>query len=352
MVKKKKKIILVCITIVVLLCIIIPHGISIMIYNENFGKRFETISWMERSIDEFEGLNAQRYTFESNKGQQLVGYTYYKEDVDTKGIIVISHGLGGGGHNSYIDVADYFATNGYIVFAYDATGNDESEGDSVEGIPQGVIDLEYAIKFIKKDTDFNDLPIMLFGHSWGAYSVGSVLNIYPDINAVVMVAGFNHSMDILEEGGQRIAGSAISLLVPYLSAIERIKFGSYSRYSCIDGFENSNAGVMIVHSTDDDMVSFENQYQMFYDRYNHIPRFTFISYVNRGHDYIYYSDTSSQYKTTLNKQFVEFVNSLDHELTAEIKTEYMNKNLDKTQLFALDTELLEEIISFYDSFIK
>ena len=326
-----------------------------MIYQEYFGRRYETISWIERSIDEFDGLTAKRHLFNSNNGQQLVGYTYYKETVDAKGIVIISHGFGGGGHNSYMDVADYFATHGYIVFAYDVTGNDESEGDSVEGIPQGVIDLDYAIRFIKGEEDYNDLPIMLFGHSWGAYSVGSVLNVHPDISAVVMVAGFNQSMDIIEEAGRQMVGEAMNLFVPYLSVIERIKFGSYSRYSCVDGFENSDAGVMIIHSADDDVVSYENQYQMFYDRYSHITRFTFISCVDKGHDYVYYSDASSQYKDTLNKDFAEYINSLDEELTAEVaemRTEYMNNNLDKTQLFALDTELLEQIISFFDSFAK
>lgn len=353
--RTKKKIILLFITLVLFLCIIIPSGISIMIYHGSFGSRYETISWMKRSIDEFDDLNAQQHMFKSNKGQQLVGYTYYKETVDTKGIIIISHGLGGGGHNSYMDVADYFATHGYIVFAYDATGNDESEGDSVEGIPQGVIDLDYAIRFIRSSTDFKNLPIMLFGHSWGAYSAGSVLNVHPHINAVVMVAGFNQSMDMIEEEGQRIAGESgevMSIFMPYLSIIERVKFGSYSNYSCTKGFENSDAAVMIIHSADDNKVSFENHYEMFYDKYSHIPRYSFISYVDRGHDYVYYSNTSSQYKDTLNKNFEEYLNSLDQELTAEIKTDYMIENIDKTQLFDLDTDLLEQIISFLDSYAK
>ena len=54
-----------------------------------------------------------------------------------------------------MDVADYLSSNGYLVFAYDATGNDESEGDAVNGLPQGIIDLDYAIRFIKESNEFN-----------------------------------------------------------------------------------------------------------------------------------------------------------------------------------------------------
>lgn len=38
-----------------------------------------------------------------------------------------------------MDCANYFAKNGYYVFAYDATGSGKSDG--VGGVPQGVIDL-------------------------------------------------------------------------------------------------------------------------------------------------------------------------------------------------------------------
>lgn len=352
MLKNKKKIIIaLCITLIVLF-VIAPLFLSVYIYKSNFGSRYETISWMVRSLNEFPGLNAHKYTFASNNEQQLVGYSYYREPKNIKGVIVIAHGLGGGGHNSYMDVANHFATNGYIVFAYDATGNDESEGDNVRGIPQGLIDLDYAIQFVKENEEFKDLPIMLFGHSWGAYSVGSVLNVHPDIRAVVMIAGFNKSADIIEEEGQRIMGSGMSLLMPYISIVERVKFGTYASYNCIDGFEASNAGVMIIHSVNDDMVSFENQFERFSDTYQNNSRFTFIRYENRGHDYVYYSDASKEYRNEINNQFTEYVNSLDTELTAEIKTEYMNEHLEKNMLFDLDIELMDKIVSFYDKYAK
>jgi hypothetical protein len=62
-----------------------------------------------------------------------------------------------------MDCANYFAQNGYYVFAYDATGTDESEGNGVGGLPQGVIDLDYAISFVEESKEIPDLPIVLFG---------------------------------------------------------------------------------------------------------------------------------------------------------------------------------------------
>jgi len=101
-----------------------------------------------------------------------------------------------------------------------------------------------------------------------------------------MIAGFNKSMDIIEEEGKRIVGNAMSLFVPYLSTIERIKFGAYAGYNCMDGLNNSDAGAMIIHSTDDEMVSFDNQYQRFYKEFKNNSRIKFVKYGDRGYDHV------------------------------------------------------------------
>ena len=79
---------------------------------------------MACSVSDFDGLKVEECTFPSDSGQ-----------------------------NTYMDVADYFTSNVYLAFAYDATGNDKSEGDSVEGLPQGVIDLDYALRYIKQSDE-------------------------------------------------------------------------------------------------------------------------------------------------------------------------------------------------------
>lgn len=349
---KKRKLIIIFGIVLILLLVIIPFGISVMIYEDNFGSRYETYAPMARSIDEFEGLKLEKYTFPSNQGQKLAGYKYYKDFDTYKGVVVIAHGLGGGGHNSYMDMADLFASNGYIVFAYDATGNDESEGNSVRGLPQGIADLDYAIQFVKQTSDFAGLPIMLFGHSWGGYSAGSVLSLHPDVKAVVIVAGFNKSMDIIEEEGKRIAGEGVQIFMPYISSYERIKLGKYASYNCMAGFENSDAGVMIIHSTDDEMISPEVSFDVFEENYKNDTRFRFKRFENRGHSYIYYSDKAHEYIDTFNATFDQYVSSLDTELTAEIKEAYLKENLDKKSMYQLDHELMNQIIEFYDNYTK
>lgn len=348
--KKSKKIILIAAACVIAAVIFaVMPVLTVIVYEDNFGGRYETAEWMAYSVSDFEGLRVEECTFASNDGQLLAGYGYYKENQEIKGVVVIAHGLGGGGHNTYMDVADYFTSHGYLVFAYDATGTDKSGGDAVEGLPQGVIDLDYALRYVKQADTYKDLPIVLFGHSWGGYSAGNVLNCHPDVKAAVLVAGFDRSTELFEQQGRSMAGSAIELFMPYVALYERIKFGKYAGYSAIEGFANSDAGIMIIHSKDDTTVLPENGYDKFYAAYGGDSRFCFVEYEDRGHGYIYYSEEAKRYREQLNKDYTAYVQANGGQYSAELKAAFMKENLDKGRCYEFDDALMERILAFYDS---
>ena len=358
---KKKSGILLRILLGVVL--ILTAGLWIMtvsIYNDNFDKRFTSYEPYMLKVSDFDGLERTRYEFASDKGQKLTGWLYKVEDTDTanadafpRGIIVFAHGFGAG-HNSYMDCADYFARNGYLVFAYDATGNDESEGESLGGIPQGVVDLDHAISFVEESGNFPDLPIALFGHSWGGYSACAVLTYHPEVKAVIECCGCNSSADMFEAGGKDQAGSFIYAMLPFVKIHERIKYGKYASNTAMDGFAASDAAVMIVHSADDGVIPIEYGLDLYYEKYRDDPRFTFLRFEDKGHSYIF---NNNSYKDEFNRAFDEWLAALDYDVTAEEnkdrfisdKAEYIHQNLDRKKWsHMLDQDLFERFLAFYD----
>lgn len=354
---KKKKILIIVLCIVAVLMIAGDWLLSVMIYNENFNQRFESYEPLMLSVDDFDGLQRTQYEFFSDKGQKLAGYLYSSGE-NQHGIIVMAHGFGGGGHNSYMDCANYFAHHGYYVFAYDATGNDESEGEGVGGIPQGVIDLDYAISFVEESGKFSDLPIVLFGHSWGGYSVCSVLTYHPEVKAVIACSGFNSSSDIFEAEGKKQVGKGIYLMMPFVKLHERIKYGDYASNTALEGFSATEAAVMIVHSSDDNIVPTEYGYDIYYEKYKDDPRFSFIGFKDKGHNYLC-DDTI--YVDELNAEFDKWLETLDYDYNAAEnkdrfsadKADYIHNNLDRDRWHnRLDLELFESFVSFYEEHLK
>ncbi len=353
--KIKKVIIILCVLVVLIITGI--GTISVMIYNENFDKRFESYEPLMLNVEDFDGLQRTQYEFASDKGQMLTGYMYSSGE-EQHGIIVMAHGLGGGGHNSYMDCANYFANNGYYVFAYDATGNDESEGEGVGGFPQGVIDLDYAISFVEESGNFPSLPIVLFGHSWGGYSACSVLTYHPEVKAVISCSGCNSSEGIFEAQGKKVAGDGIYLFMPFVKLYESIKYGSYASNTAMDGFDFSETAVMIIHSVDDNTVPIEYGYDIYYEKYKDDPRFRFIRFEDRGHDHIYKDLT---YINEFNADFDKWLKTLDYDYNmeenkkrfSEDKTTYINNNLDRDRWSdMLNDELFEEFVNFYNEQIN
>lgn len=354
--KKPVKIILIVLGVILVLliaaAIILSKPLAMSVYNQFFGIRYETYEPLAWSVEDFDGLMRDKYTFESDKGQTLTGYKYYKDGTEIKGLVVIAHGFGGGGHRNYMNIADYFASNGYAVFAYDATGNDESEGEAVGGLPQGVIDLDYALRFVKSNEDFAGLPIVLWGHSWGGYSVGSVLKLHPDVKAAVMVAGFNESLDMLESEGRNIAGDAVDFVLPYFEEYEKETFGDYASMTALDGLAATEARVMILHSTDDSMIPIENSFERYYEKFSADEKFTFVRFEDRGHDRVYNSEAATAYCEEFDAAFDEYIANLEGGFTPEARTQYLNENLDMHKAYELDSELMAQMLELYNNSIS
>jgi pimeloyl-ACP methyl ester carboxylesterase len=343
--KRKAIFISVICTVVGIPLILIPI-ITIIVYESIFGARYETAPYLEFKVGDFEGLRVERSDFYEENGTQIAGYKYSREG-EAKGVVIVAHGLGGGGHNAYMPFIDYFTKNGYLVFTYEAHGNDNSEGDSVEGLPQGVIDLDLAIEHAQKEYD--SLPIMLFGHSWGAYSCGAVLNLHKDIKGAVIVAGFNKSDNLLLHQAESRVGIFAKVGIPSVSFYENVKFGGeYANLTSIDGFEGSSARVLIVHSKDDSSVPTKYGYDLFYSKLANNDRFEFLLYDNKGHTDILYSDNALSYMDSLENGYERYLEQNDKQDSQNERNFYMNKNANKKACFEPNPDIASGALRVFE----
>lgn len=351
--KLKKWLLLILLLVLVLTGLLC--AVSIYIYHDTFDRRSESYEPLMFDPGDFEGLICEELSFCSDKGQRLAAYLYHIGD-EQRGMVVMAHGYGGGGHNSYMDAAAYFAAHGYYVFAYDATGTDKSEGAAAGGLPQGIIDLDHALSFIEQ----RGLPIVLFGHSWGGYCVSSVLAFHPEVKAVIEVSGFNRSSDLFEYQGKKMIGGGIYLLTPFFKGYERLRYGKYAAATALDGFAASDAAVMVVHGLDDQDVPASYGLDRFYEKYQSDSRFRFLSFENRGHNDILI-DPENTYKDEFNEAFYAWRETLGYDYQEKENAEryshdraaYIREHLDHARWsHRLDESLFAGFVSFFDEHIR
>jgi dienelactone hydrolase len=194
--------------------------------------------------------------------------------------------------------------------------NDESEGEGVGGFPQGVVDLDHAISFVEESGSFPDLPIGLFGHSWGGYSVCSVLTYHPEVKAVIECCGCNRSTDLFELGGKAMAGDAIYTMMPFVRFHEWTRYGKYATNTAMDGFEASETPVMVAHSEDDEVVPVQYGYNLYYEKYKDDPRFVFLHFEDKGHN-DFFIDSNDTYRDEFDAEFDKWFETLGYDRKAD-----------------------------------
>ena len=235
----------------------------------------ETQCFQEAS---FPSLTSRSVSFSNRDGDQLAGRLYSISGIEPVGLLVLAHGMGYG-HRAYLNVIASFANEGFLVFAYDATGYDASEGASARGVPQMLLDLDAALDTAEALPEAAGLPVCLFGHSMGAYAACAVLPDHPEIRAAAALAGFDSTSAWMQER----FGFFGQLLTPGAALWERICFGSVAGRTAMQGFAASNAQILIVHSSDDPEVPIGCGLDRYAEAYGSDPRFLFLRLDGKGH---------------------------------------------------------------------
>lgn len=341
--KSKKAIIILMILVVILF--VIPFVITYFTHSHYFGKRVvHENNYYEYLVEKNPTFKKEVATFASNENQILEGGFYYKEgNTDPKALIIWVHGMSVN-YENYLAEILYLTNNDYIVFSYDNTGVNKSEGENLKGLTQAPIDLQHALKYIYSLEKFNDIPNILIGHSWGGFSVSTVseLEIPREVDGIVSIAGFYRNINVIEDIAKYYVGDIITLLVPYLSLYEKMLFGEYSKLNAIDGLLSTNAPVLMLHSKEDVIVSFESNFLKFKEVFSEDSRFTFKEYENAGH------------KLTINKSSYDRIHDIMHhqmklDKNDEHYIELENERLSLITDFNLD--VMNEILNFCDSII-
>lgn len=284
--------------------------------------------------------------FKSGKNT-LQGYLLGKEN--TKGLVVVVHGLGGGAEG-YLTPILYFVKQGYQVFAYDNTGYHLSEGKNCVGLPRAVEDLDAALSFVEQEARFAGLPVYLFGHSWGGYAVGAVLNFTHKVKAVVSVSGFSNPNKMIVEWAKRIAGIWAYPAIPFMVLHQRLFFGKKMDIMAVDGINKADIPVLLVHGSKDPTVRLDGSATFSLKEEITNPKVQYILWdkeQQNGHLDVLYKAGAKAYGMQISKEYSELMKKTRNKLTEDDKAEFF-ANVDKERSSAPNEELMKKIVEFYE----
>ena len=193
--------------------------------------------------------DGRKVTFRSGRNS-LAGYLW--NETGKRGLIVFAHGMGTG-VGYYLPEIHHFAAQGYKVFAFEYSGYPGSSGHFY-GFPQAVIDLKNALDFI----DDGSLPVILMGHSMGAYAVCAVRQCTDkQVNGIVAYAPFISSDEaVAAEAIGRMPGFG-RLLCGLILPLQRILFGKNCNPNAAEGLARANVPTLVLQGNADAEVTLD-----------------------------------------------------------------------------------------------
>jgi alpha-beta hydrolase superfamily lysophospholipase len=291
----------------------------------------------------FPDLTYEKVQFASNRGQMLKGWIYRKGDGLKKGVVVFSHGLGGT-HIENINQIDFFAERGFVVFGFDNTGSGESDGNSMVDLPQATIDLDFALRFIEGREEFVNLPVLLFGHSWGGFAVCTMLSTPHKIAGVVSCSGFDSPSELKQASVGNFLGIFTGAIVSTANLFSRIRFGSKANRTAMESLAAATAPVLIIHSKDDDVVAFQCSILDACRRLDK-PNVTLKLLEHKGH-YVFSSDNAVRYRKQVDAQLKKLYFSV-LQVYGKV-TERHETGVDWNRLRELDRDVMQQIAEFLE----
>lgn len=323
--------------------IMIMFGISGVIYYSVLNKHVYTFE-NSRGLPEFsayEGLEREEACFYSNQGNKLQGYFYsYKDNKKNKGVIIVNNGFGSG-HEGMLSEIMALVQEGYLVYGFDKTGYDSSEGKGVGSLSQGIQDLYCAIEYVSASQQAENLDIILYGKSWGAYCSLAVLGETDKVEAVVSMSAFNKTSDMMRGEAKRMLGSLGEVLTPFVCVFDWM---NEEHKTAVNGIENSDAKILIMHSIDDEIVSVEQSYRLFEEIGVDRGHMDFVLFDNKNHS-ILKSEESALYMQQMECDLQEFAETNGGEMTEELWDEFLGR-YDLRKGVEPDAEVLEIIFDF------
>ena len=289
-------------------------------------------------LEHFKDLKSEDFSFYS-EDNKLVGNILYHKNKNDK-IIIFANGINSSTFD-YLSEINFLCSLGYTVYSYDNTGTCRSEGKSLKGMPQAIIDLNNCIDVVKKEQPNKE--IILVGHSMGGYAVCNAIN-YHNIKKVIAIAPFDNVVDVTYENIYSYSKKNLLFFKTLYSILLKCRFKEYASLKAFSSIKNNNCEVLVIHGTEDRIVIPDSFIENMMTNNNPLVKYTLLD--GKGHD-PQLSDNAITYNLFLRHNINELKLKYNKHIPEhELKT--LNENIN----FKLKTELDEEVVGIITEFLK
>ncbi len=169
------------------------------------------------------------------------------------------------------------------------------------------------------------------------------MDVAYQVDGIVSLAGFWKNVNVIEDIARENVGETIVLLHPHLVLYEKFLFGENAELNGVTGLQNTDMPVLMIHSENDKIVSFETNYEVYKEEFEDESRFTFIEYSDAGHKLTVVEESYDRIHDIMHHQ-------LEHD---EDSAEFKELNDERHSLITdLNYDVMNDVLEFCDEITK
>lgn len=250
---------IIAVAVTALFALIFTLGPAVIIYKSAFGRRQDKNPYFKYYTENDFGLTAEHMSV-YYCGMHLAGTIYSVKPVEEcEKVVIFQHGFGAGS-SSYITEIAHFAGQGNAVIAVDAYGCNNSQGKNIKGFYAGAEAVIAEYIGVNCEKRLAGKPVVLVGHSWGAYSVLAA-SATVKVDGVVAISAFDSPAkcvcDILKKTGG-LGRLYAPLVYGWVRLINLIKFGFKGNLKASTAIKKSGVKALLIHGEMDNVVNLKN----------------------------------------------------------------------------------------------
>ena len=296
--------------------------------------------------ERFEGT-LKRETLSVRSGEVDLAAYYYPVE-SQKGLVVVVHGMHSGA-DDYLPIIEAMVKGGYAVFAYDATGNYSSGGESGIGMCQQLRDLDAVLDFLASSEKYADMPKLLIGHSWGGYAAASVLSLHKEVKAAVCIAPMCNGSTVMVEKSVEYVDKVAYTVKPLFDTYQKYLFGDYTQYNAVDGINSTDIPVLVAQGVDDTVITPDKlSITAHLDKItNENVRVYYGTGLQGTHSGIWHSIEAEEYVRKIEKELLSLEEKKGEKLTSDELAAFY-ENVDHRLYSEVNGELVDLIFKTFE----
>ncbi|MFZ5354885.1 MAG: alpha/beta hydrolase [Bacillota bacterium] len=209
------------------------------------------------TAEEF-GLSSNKLSLQTSDGLNIVAYEVYAPN--PKAVVIFLSGIHNPSVTAFYGHSKLLLEKGYASILVEMRAHGESEGDVICVGFKEYLDTEAAVEYIKNDTRYKDVPIVVFGLSMGGATAINSIGEIPEIDGLISLSAYSswedafHDNMLLMDSPKFLA----AIQKPFVKLYTTFKYGfeSFNISPKKEIKKLGNRPALLMHSKDDSQVPF------------------------------------------------------------------------------------------------